>query len=57
MEKIPDNFSGYLEVSDDTFVYNVANHIVTLLPAQSERKKIWESFNRINSREKNIPEF
>ncbi len=56
MEKIPDNFSGYLEVGDDTFVYNVANHIVTLLPAQSERKKIWESFNRINSREKNIPE-
>jgi hypothetical protein len=37
MTKITDNFCGYLNVGDDTFAYNVTNHVVTLLPAQIEQ--------------------
>lgn len=57
MKKIADNFCGYLNVGDDIFTYNVSNNIVTLLPAQSEKGKIYESFNRIHSRDTDLPEY
>lgn len=50
MRKIADNFCGYLKVGEDKYTYNVSDNIVTLLPAQSENKKIYESFDRIRNR-------
>ena len=49
MRKIADNFCGYLNVGNEKYTYNISNNIVTLLPAQSEREKIHESFNRISN--------
>lgn len=49
MNKITDDFSGYLDVGDDTFTFTVSNHIVILLPAQSEPFKRQEVLKRIDS--------
>ena len=57
MMKINDNFCGYLNVDDDSFAYNVSNHVVTLLPAQSELTKRYEVLDRIRSRSINSPEY
>lgn len=57
MTKIADNFSGYLNVEDDVFAYNVSNHAVTLLPAQSERAEQYQVFRRICSRNIDSPEY
>lgn len=57
MKKIADNFCGYLNVKDDTYAYNVSNNIVTLLPAKSEKRKIYESFNLIQSYDTDFPEY
>lgn len=57
MTKIPDNFCGYLNIGDDTFTYNVSNHVVTLLPAQSERAKRYEVLDRAHSRNIDPPEY
>lgn len=57
MRKIADNFCGYLKVGNDKYTYNVSSNIVTLLPAQSENRKIYESFNRICTRDVNPPEY
>ena len=47
MKKIADNFCGYLKVGDDKYTYYVSDNIVTLLPAQSDKRKIYEFFDRI----------
>lgn len=57
MGKITDNFCGYLNVGDDTFAYNVSNHIVTLLPAQVDQVKRDETLSRIRSRDTDSPEY
>lgn len=57
MRKIADNFCGYLKAGDDTYTYNVLDNIVTLLPAQSEKRKIYESFDRIRTRDMDLPEY
>lgn len=57
MKKIADNFCGYLNVDNDTFAYSVSNHIVTLLPAQSERTKRYEVLDRMRSRNIDLPEY
>jgi len=57
MRKIADNFCGYLKVGDDTYTYNVSDNIVTLLPAQSEKRKIYESLDRIRTRDTNLSEY
>lgn len=49
MTKINDNFCGYLDLGEDTFAYNVSNHIVTLLPAESNRVKRNDILDRIRS--------
>ncbi len=50
MSKINDNFCGYLNIGDDTFVYNISNNVVTLLPAQIEQVKRYEAleFNTVS---------
>lgn len=50
MRKIADHFCGYLTIDEDKYTYNILNNIVTLLPAQSEKGKIYESFDRIRNR-------
>lgn len=57
MTKIAESFNGYLNVGGDTFTYNVSNYIVTLLPAQSEETKKYEVFERICSRNIDLPEY
>lgn len=57
MIKIPDDFNGYIKVDEDTFTYNVSNYIVSLLPAESNPVKIEEIFNRIRSRNIELPEY
>lgn len=47
MRKIADDFCGYLAIGADKYTYN----IVTLLPAQSEKREIYESFGRICNRD------
>ena len=57
MKKINDNFCGYLKVEDDTYTYNVSTNIVTLLPAQSDRQKRYESFDRMRLHNTDLPEY
>ena len=57
MKKIADNFCGYLKVGDDQYTYYVSDNIVTLLPAQSDKRKIYESFDRICNRDIERPEY
>ncbi len=55
MGKIPDNFNGYLTVGDDVFAFNVADFIVSLLPAQYNER--YEVFERIQSHNTDVPEY
>ena len=57
MRKIADDFCGYLTIGADKYTYNILNNIVTLLPAQSEKRKIYESFDRIRNRDIDRPEY
>lgn len=57
MANISDTFSGYMDIDDDTFVYNVTDRIVTLLPAYSDRVKQMEAWNRIRLRDTNQSEY
>lgn len=57
MRKIADNFCGYLTIGADKYTYNILNNIVTLLPAQSEKREIYESFGRICNRDIDRPEY
>lgn len=57
MRKIADNFCGYLKVGDDKYTYYISDNIVTLLPAQSNNRKIYESFDRIRNRDIERPEY
>ena len=49
MKKIEENFCGYIRVEDDTYTYNVSDNIVTLLPAQSDVQKRYDSLYHIES--------
>lgn len=57
MKKINENFCGYIKVEDDTYTYNVSDNIVTLLPAQSDVSKRYDSLYRIKSHNTDIPEY
>ena len=57
MTSIDEEFSGYVNIDNDTFVYNVSDSIVTLLPAQSNLNKIYESFEKVCSRDTNSSEY
>ncbi len=57
MKKINENFCGYIKVKDDTYTYNVSDNIVTLLPAQSDVSKRYDSLYRIKSHNTDTPEY
>ena len=57
MKKINENFCGYIKVKDDTYTYNVSDNIITLLPAQSDAKKRYESLERIKSHNTDTSEY
>lgn len=57
MKKINENFCGYIKVEDDTYTYNVSDNIVTLLPAQSDVSKRYDSLYRIKSHNTDTPEY
>lgn len=57
MKKIDENFCGYIKVEGDTYTYNVSDNRVTLLPAQSDAQKRYDSLNRIKSHNTDIPEY
>lgn len=57
MKKINENFCGYIKVEDDTYTYNVSDNIVTLLPAQSDAPKRYDSLYRIKSHNTDTPEY
>lgn len=44
MKSIKDDFCGYLEIENNKYTYNISNDLVTVLPAQSESRRIYESF-------------
>lgn len=57
MTSIDEKFSGYLNIDNDTFVYNASDGIVTLLPAENDPNKRYESFKRACSRKVKLPEY
>lgn len=57
MKKINENFCGYIKVEDNTYTYNVSDNIVTLLPAQSDVSKRYDSLYRIKSHNTDTPEY
>lgn len=57
MTKIADNFCGYLNISHDTFAYNISDDVVTLLPTQFEQAKRYEVLDRIRSHNIDLPEY
>lgn len=57
MLKIDDNFCGYLNIGDDKFAFNISHSLVTLLPAESDHKKIQEVLSHIRSRSTDDSEF
>lgn len=57
MASINETFGGYLNIDNDTFVYNVTDSIVTLLPAESDPNKQYASFKRVCSRKVKPPEY
>lgn len=57
MTEIADSFSGYLKIDDDTYAYSFLNHIVTLLPAQSEQFERHEILERMRARKINSSEY
>lgn len=57
MKRINDEFCGYLEVTGDVYAYNVSKNIVTLLPAQRDRKERYDCLQRIQSHNTDLPEY
>ena len=57
MLKIDDNFCGYLNIGDDKFAFNISKSLVTILPAESDHKKIQEVLSHIRSRNTDDSEF
>ena len=57
MKKINENFCGYIKVEDNTYTYNVSDNIVTLLPAQSDVSKRYDSLYRIKSHNTDTSEY
>lgn len=57
MVKISDNFNGYLQIGDDSFVYNVNGHIVSLMPTENDPAKRIEIVNNICAPKTELPEF
>lgn len=57
MADIRERFNGYLKIENDTFAYSIADNTVTLLPAESDLDKQYESFIRARSHKAELPEF
>ena len=57
MLKIDDNFCGYLNIGDDKFAFNISKSLVTLLPAESDQKKIQEVLSHMRSYNTDDSEF
>lgn len=57
MKKINDNFCGYIKVDNDIYTYSVSTNIVTLLPAQSDRRNRHDAIEHIRSRNADLPEY
>ena len=57
MKKIDENFCGYIKVEGDTYTYNVSDNRVTLLPAQSDAQKRYDSLYRIKSHNTDMSEY
>ena len=49
MIDIPDNFTGYLNIGTDSYAFSVSEHIVTLLPANSDPGERSEIFSRLEA--------
>lgn len=57
MKSIKDDFCGYLEIENNKYTYNISNDLVTVLPAQSESQRIYESFNCLMTHNTDAPEY
>ncbi len=57
MNKIENEFCGYIEVDGNTFTYFVSNHMVTLLPAEGNPHKRNEMFEQFCTRDIETPEY
>ena len=57
MGKIPDKFSGYLNIGNDVLAYFISDSLVTMLPAQNNFKDTSDIFNRITSQDVDTSEF
>ena len=57
MKSIKDDFCGYLEIENNKYTYNISNDLVTVLPAQSESRRIYESFNCLMTHNTDAPEY
>lgn len=57
MDKIPDEFSGYLKIGDDTLTYYASDSIITMLPANHNRNDTNDVYERISSRNTTTPEY
>lgn len=57
MKRISDNFCGYLKVDNDIYTYNVSTNIVTLLPAQSDRRNRYKAIENIKILNTDTPEY
>ena len=49
MNKIADNFCGYMMIGNDEFVYSVIGQKVTLLPATNDDKQKYNTCNRMRT--------
>ena len=56
MKSIKDDFCGYLEIENNKYTYNISNDLVTVLPAQSESRRIYESFCYLMTHNTDVPE-
>lgn len=57
MKSIKDDFCGYLEIENNKYTYNISNDLVTVLPAQSESRRIYESFCYLMTHNIDVPEY
>ena len=57
MKSIKDDFCGYLEIENNKYTYNISNDLVTVLPAQSESRRIYESFCYLMTHNTDVPEY
>ncbi len=57
MGKIPDKFSGYLNIGNDVLAYFISDSLVTMLPAQNNFKDTSDIFVKVTSQDIVAPEF